>query len=137
VALQAYLAISNMEQATGIPQTFPDWHNQEAGKKYDDLFGTFVPLARKHRYFSCFLFLNILGTLFRHGIFGTKNRYADTPIKTHMFVTFEFIQVFVESLFFSIFSNAYFISHVSKLRLYIFTCRNGEVSIRRPMTSMP
>jgi len=41
VALQAYLAISNMEQATGIPQTFPDWHNQEAGKKYDDLFGTF------------------------------------------------------------------------------------------------
>ena len=54
-----------------------------------------------------------------------------------MFVTFKFIQVFVESLFFSIFSNAYFISHVSKLRLYIFTCRNGEVSIRRPMTSMP
>ena len=31
-ALQAYLAISNMEQATGIPQTFPDWHNQETGK---------------------------------------------------------------------------------------------------------
>jgi hypothetical protein len=27
--LQAYLAVSNMEQATGIPQTFPDWHNQD------------------------------------------------------------------------------------------------------------
>ena len=64
-------------------------------------------------------------------------RVRAIPIKTHMFVTFKFIQVFVESLFFSIFSNAYFISHVSKLRLYIFTCRNGEVSIRRPMTSMP
>lgn len=39
--LQAYLAVSNMEQATGIPQTFPDWHNQEAGKKYEDLFEPF------------------------------------------------------------------------------------------------
>lgn len=40
-AIQGYLAVSNMTQATGIPQTFPDWHNQEAGKEYNGLFGSF------------------------------------------------------------------------------------------------
>lgn len=93
--------------------------------------------------FCCWIFSGLcLGMGFLEQTTDTQiHRYTPRvraiPIKTHMFVTFKFIQVFVESLFFSIFSNAYFISHVSKLRLYIFTCRNGEVSIRRPMTSMP
>lgn len=57
-------------------------------------------------------------------------RVRAIPIKTHMFVTFKFIQVFVESLFFSIFSNAYFISHVSKLRLYILYLPVGMAKYR-------
>ena len=29
-ALQAYMSLTTMEQATGIPQTFPDDHNQDS-----------------------------------------------------------------------------------------------------------
>eukprot|EP00439_Symbiodinium_sp_Y106_P036328 s6179_g4.t1 len=40
-ALQAYMSLTTMEQASGIPQTFPDDHNQEAQQKYNGLFATY------------------------------------------------------------------------------------------------
>mmetsp|Transcript_18194 Transcript_18194/g.31952 ORF Transcript_18194/g.31952 Transcript_18194/m.31952 type:complete len:1478 (+) Transcript_18194:76-4509(+) len=41
--VQGYVAIAAMQQATGVPQLFPDSHNQQAQKEYDPLFQNYNP----------------------------------------------------------------------------------------------
>ena len=119
VALQAYLAISNMEQATGIPQTFPDWHNQEASKKYDDLFATFVPLAKSIGILHVFVFEYSWDFVFETWDFWNKRNthtysglglYQDTHL-CHIWIHPISFWIFIQVFFFK---DIDFISDVSK-----------------------